>query len=65
MEIVVNGERESLEPCTIADLVMRRGLDAGSLVVECNRAIVKQEQWPTIRLQAGDRLELLSFVGGG
>ena len=65
MEIVVNGERESLEPCTIADLVMRRGLDAGSLVVECNRAIIKQEQWPTTRLQAGDRLELLSFVGGG
>ena len=65
MEIVVNGERESLEPCTIADLVMRRGLDAGSLVGECNRAIVKQEQWPTTRLQAGDRLELLSFVGGG
>jgi sulfur carrier protein len=65
MEIVVNGEREDSEPGTIADLVMRRGLDAGALVVELNRAIVKQEQWPTIRLQAGDRLELLSFVGGG
>ena len=23
------------------------------------------EQWPATRLQAGDRLELLSFVGGG
>ena len=65
MEIVVNGERENSESCTIADLVMHRGLDAGALVVELNRAIVKQEQWPTTRLQAGDRLELLSFVGGG
>ena len=65
MEIVVNGEREATEPCTIADVVTRRGLEAGALVVELNRAIVKQEQWPTTRLQAGDRLELLSFVGGG
>jgi sulfur carrier protein len=62
---VVNGERETVESCTIADVVMRRGLEAEALVVELNRAIVKQEQWPAIRLQAGDRLELLSFVGGG
>lgn len=65
MEIVVNGEREATEPCTIADVVTRRGLEAGALVVELNRAIVKQEQWSSTRLQAGDRLELLSFVGGG
>ena len=65
MEIVVNGERENSEPCTIADVVTRRGIDAGALVVELNRAIVKQEQWSSTRLQAGDRLELLSFVGGG
>ena len=65
MEIVVNGECETTGPCTIADVVTRRGIDAGALVVELNRAIVKQEQWSSTRLQAGDRLELLSFVGGG
>ncbi len=65
MEIVVNGEREIVAPGTIADLVAARGLDPAGLVVERNRAIVKQEQWPVTRLQAGDRLELLNFVGGG
>ena len=45
MEIVVNGERESSEPCTIADLVMRRGLDAGALVVELNRAVAVAQRW--------------------
>jgi sulfur carrier protein len=34
-------------------------------VVELNQQIIKQEQWPDIQLKAGDRLELLSFVGGG
>jgi thiamine biosynthesis protein ThiS len=65
MEIFVNGEREIVEPCSIADLVAARGLNPAGLVVERNRAILKQDQWPTTRIQAGDRLELLNFVGGG
>lgn len=65
MEIVINGQREIYPADTIAGLVEGKGLPPESLVVELNGAIVKQEHWPTIRLQEGDALELLSFVGGG
>jgi len=65
MDIVINGTTETVPARTIADLVACKGLAAESLVVELNQRIVKQEQWPQTRLQAGDRLELLSFVGGG
>ncbi len=65
MEIIVNGQEETVAPCTIAHLVASKGLAPGALVVECNRQIIKQEQWQAIELKAGDRLELLSFVGGG
>jgi sulfur carrier protein len=65
MEIIVNGITEVVPPCTIAELADRKGLATGALVVELNQRIIKQEQWPVIRLEAGDRLELLSFVGGG
>jgi sulfur carrier protein len=65
MELFVNGEKETGAPCTIAELVVRKGLAPGALVVELNQQIIKQEQWPEIQLKAGDRLELLSFVGGG
>ncbi len=65
MEIVVNGDKECGPSCTIAELVARKGLAAGALVVELNQQIIKQEQWPTIQLKENDRLELLSFVGGG
>ena len=65
MDIVINGIEETMEPCTVAELVTRRGLNPGALVVELNRVIITQEQWPATRLEAGDRLELLSFVGGG
>jgi sulfur carrier protein len=49
----------------LAELIARKKLDAGALVIELNQQIIKQEFWPTTELQDGDRLEMLSFVGGG
>jgi sulfur carrier protein len=65
MNIFVNGNKEHIEPCTLAELIARKKLDAGALVIELNQQIIKQEFWPTTELQDGDRLEMLSFVGGG
>ena len=41
------------------------GLAPGALVIELNQRIIKQEEWAAVRLEPGDRIELLSFVGGG
>ena len=65
MNIRVNGKVETIEPCSIAELVMAKGLPAQSLVVEYNREIVKQAEWTEVSLKEDDQLELLSFVGGG
>ena len=65
MELIVNGEQQSVQVGTIAELVAHKGLEPQSLIVELNRNIIKQEQWSSVQLKAGDRLELLSFVGGG
>lgn len=65
MNIYVNGKQERTEPCTLAQLIALKKLDAGALVVELNQQIIKQEFWSTTELQEEDRLEMLSFVGGG
>ena len=66
MELIVNGAPESVPPASsLAEFVVAKGLPAASLVVELNRRIVPQGEWATTSLVAGDRLELLSFVGGG
>lgn len=65
MEIIVNGELETSPPCTLTELVTRKGLAPGALVVELNGQIIKQQLWAETELKSGDRLELLSFVGGG
>ena len=65
MELFVNGIKECTEPCNLAQFIAGKALNTGSLVVELNQHIIKQEHWPTTELTEGDRLELLSFVGGG
>ncbi|MGD9825776.1 sulfur carrier protein ThiS [Desulfobacter sp.] len=65
MNIFVNGNKERIESCTLAQFIAWKKLDAGALVIELNQQIIKQKFWPTTELQEGDRLEMLSFVGGG
>ena len=65
LELIVNGAPENVSAASLADFVQQKGLPAASLVVELNRRIVPQGEWATTSLVAGDRLELLSFVGGG
>lgn len=65
IEIRINGRQERRTACSIAELVAGRGLAAGSLIVEHNGRIVRQEEWAEVMLGQGDVLELLNFVGGG
>lgn len=65
MEITVNGAPESCRPGSIANLVADRGLPPEVLVIELNGEVLRQERWPQVQLREGDRLELLTFVGGG
>lgn len=66
MIVRINGnEEECPEGITLLAYLEGRGLDVASVVVEHNRTIVKAEELPDIRLNAGDELEILQFVGGG
>jgi sulfur carrier protein len=65
MNITVNGKPESVPSESISAYIRAKGMDPKALVVEHNGRVVAQEQWDTTLLSQGDRLELLSFVGGG
>ncbi len=65
MEITINGQTETVAPCTLSQLVRQKGLDPHGLVIEHNLKIIRQAQWDTLQLRENDTLELLSFVGGG
>lgn len=66
MEITVNGKDfDATGAGNVADLVRQRGLSPATVVIEHNLAILPREDWEGTPLAAGDRLEIVSFVGGG
>lgn len=66
ISVVINGE-----PRTVADgtsvlaLIDELGLSGKPVAVERNREIVPRAQHASTLLVAGDRLEVVTFVGGG
>lgn len=66
MQIRVNGEEVACTPgMTLLAFLEQQGLNPRAVVVERNRDIVKAEALGDIRLDQGDTLEILHFVGGG
>ncbi|MEO8325748.1 MAG: sulfur carrier protein ThiS [Nitrospirota bacterium] len=66
MKIVVNGEqREADEPLTVAQLLATLQLRSEQVAVEINLKIIDREDFLTWNLHDGDKVEVLSFIGGG
>lgn len=66
MHLTVNGERHDLpEPVTVAELLARFGIAAARVAVEVNEDVVPRGTYDARRLAAGDRVEIVHFVGGG
>lgn len=66
IHIVVNGEsREIPAGTTVAELVVQLGLGGKPVAVERNREVVPRARHPETTLADGDRVELVTFVGGG
>jgi thiamine biosynthesis protein ThiS len=66
LTVRVNGEpREIAGPATLLDLLRGLDLDPRMVVVEHNREIVRRPRLGDVRLQDGDQVEVVHFVGGG
>ena len=64
--IVVNGvARPLVRDGSVADLVRELALEGKRIAVELNGEIVPRSRYAQTRLSAGDRLEVVSAVGGG
>lgn len=66
IRIEVNGEaRQVPDGASVAELLGLIGLAAPKVAVERNLEIVPRSAWAATRLAAGDRLEIVHFIGGG
>jgi sulfur carrier protein len=66
MEIVVNDQPlQAPDGVTVAGLLAQLGLAGRPVAVEVNLELVPRGRQEQHRLAAGDRLEIVTLVGGG
>lgn len=66
MRLKINGEaREFPGDLTLSALLEKLQLPSARVAVERNRALVHRDSYPSVRLEDGDKLEIVQLVGGG
>ena len=66
IEIELNGRRREVRAeLTVAELILELGLRPEIVAVEVNRDLVTRDRRAATRLRAGDKVELVTMVGGG
>ncbi len=68
MKIKINGE-EKLIPAnksiSLNETMKLLGYSSDTVVVELNKLIINSEEWNNEYIKNGDKLEIVSIVGGG
>jgi thiamine biosynthesis protein ThiS len=66
MKVVVNGEEKDIsEGSTVEGLLNKLGIGKEMVAVELNLDIVPKGRFDDTILKDGDRVEIVSFIGGG
>lgn len=64
--VQMNGEPQTCAPQTVLlEFLGQMGVNPRLIAVEYNGEILHRQLWETTVLQAGDRLEIVTIVGGG
>ena len=65
-EVIVNGERRTVPtPLTVAGLLRHLEVRPKGTAVERNKRLVPRAEHEKTPVEAGDELEIVTFVGGG
>ncbi len=66
VHLYVNGEPRRFEGVrSVAELLEHFGLAPQRVAVELNEQLVRRGQYPETPLRDGDRVEIVTLVGGG
>ena len=66
INIQVNGESQTCEVAIpLPDLLTQLQLNPRTIAVEYNGEILHRQYWNDTKMQSGDRLEIVTIVGGG
>ena len=66
-KIYVNGDVQELSlPLNVSELIKQSDVQQPDMVsVQVNEEFAEREEWETIQLKEGDKVDFLYFMGGG
>ena len=66
MQVTINGKPETLDDgISVAQLLVRLALEPVRVAVEINEDLVSRKTFTDMLVHDGDRIEIVTFVGGG
>ena len=68
MKIKINGEErfiQSNKNIPLNETIKLLGYSSNSVIVELNNLIINSKEWKNKYIKDGDKLEIVSIVGGG
>ena len=69
MKIRVNGEEKFIDNSnkefTLNETLIQLGYKNNTIIVELNNLIINTQSWQENKVKDGDKLEIVSIVGGG
>ena len=66
MTITLNGDPYDVAgPLTVGELLARLEIDPRRVAVEHNLIVLKRAAFDDTKINAGDQIEIVNFVGGG
>ena len=66
-KIYVNGDAQEISlPLSVSELINNSNVQQPEMVsVQVNEEFAEREDWDTIQLKEGDKVDFLYFMGGG
>ena len=65
MQIILNGDSVDVDEKQLTSILVTLGYECKKIVVAVNESFVAKENWDNCRIDAGDRLDVLSAIEGG
>lgn len=66
MKLIINGKEKELEnKKTLEEILKELKLQDKVMAIAVNMEVIKKEDWKNFIPKDGDKIEMLSFVGGG
>ena len=63
--VQINGADREVPEGNVVTMLESIGIAPASVVLEINEEVAPRGSWPERQVHAGDRIEILKFVGGG